>query len=189
MDTKSLTETSKFLSYVLRHEPEAIGLALDREGWASIDALIAAAASHGRVLDRALIEQVVISSDKKRFAISEDGSGIRAVQGHSTPTVSISMQEKAPPAVLYHGTATRFLESIRQQGLLPGSRHHVHLSEDVQTAIGVGQRYGQPVVLSIEAATMHGKGQRFYQAENGVWLTANVPAEFISFTPASHGER
>ncbi|GKT15983.1 RNA 2'-phosphotransferase [Acidovorax sp. SUPP2522] len=189
MSTKPLAETSKFLSYVLRHEPQSIGLTLDREGWAPIDALIAAAALHGRALDRALIEQVVITSDKKRFSISEDGSRIRAVQGHSTPTVSIRMEEKTPPAVLYHGTATRFLESIRQQGLLPGSRHHVHLSEDAQTATSVGQRYGQPVVLSIAAATMHGQGHRFYQADNGVWLTANVPADFIDFAPANRGQR
>lgn len=187
MSTKPLDETSKFLSYVLRHEPQSIGLTLDREGWAPMDTLIAAAGSHGRALDRALIEQVVTTSDKKRFAISEDGFRIRAVQGHSTPTVSISMQEKTPPAMLYHGTATRFVESIRQQGLLPGSRHHVHLSEDAQTATSVGQRYGQPVVLSIAAGTMHGKGHRFYQAENGVWLTAHVPANFIAFEALTSG--
>ncbi len=189
MSSKPLADTSKFLSYVLRHEPQSIGLALDREGWARIDTLIAAAASHGRTLDRALIEQVVATSDKKRFAISEDGASIRAVQGHSTPTVSIRMEEKAPPPVLFHGTATRFLESIRRQGLLPGSRHHVHLSEDAQTAASVGQRYGQPVVLSISPATMHSQGHRFYQAENGVWLTANVPADFIAFEPARPAER
>lgn len=175
--SKLLTETSKFLSYVLRHEPQSIGLSLDTEGWASIDALIAAAAKHGRTLGRALIEQVVDTSEKKRFALSEDGSSIRAVQGHSTDSVAISFEEKVPPAVLYHGTATRFLESIRAQGLLPGARHHVHLSEDRQTATSVGQRYGTPVVLTIAAGVMHEQGFKFFQAQNGVWLVSHVPSE------------
>ena len=177
--SKLLTETSKFLSYVLRHEPQSIGLSLDTEGWVGVDALIVAAAQHGRTLDRPLIEQVVTTSEKKRFALSGDGSSIRAVQGHSTDSVAISFEEKVPPAVLYHGTATRFLESIRAQGLLPGSRHHVHLSEDMQTAISVGQRYGKPVVLTIAAGVMHDQGVKFFQAQNGVWLTANVPRSFV----------
>lgn len=177
--SKLLTETSKFLSYVLRHEPQSIGLSLDTEGWASVDALIAAAAQHGRTLDRPLIEQVVATSEKKRFSLSADGSSIRAVQGHSTDSVAISFEERVPPAVLYHGTATRFLESIRAQGLLPGSRHHVHLAEDVQTATSVGQRYGKPVVLTIAASAMHEQGFKFFQAENGVWLTARVQPIFL----------
>jgi putative RNA 2'-phosphotransferase len=178
--SKQLTETSKFLSYVLRHEPQAIGLTLDREGWASIEALIEGAARHGKALDRALIERVVSTNDKKRFAISEDGSRIRAVQGHSTESVSISYEEKMPPEFLYHGTATRFLESILNEGLKHGSRHHVHLSEDAQTATAVGQRYGKPAVLKIEALRMHQQGFKFYQADNGVWLTEVVPVEFIN---------
>lgn len=175
-----LTETSKFLSYVLRHQPQAIGLSLDREGWANVDALIAAAAQHGRKLDRALIERVVEINEKKRFALSADGAHIRAVQGHSTDSVSIAFEERTPPWVLYHGTATRFLESIRAQGLVSGSRHHVHLSQDVATAVSVGQRYGQPVVLTIAAGQMHAQGFKFYQAQNGVWLTPTVPAQFLS---------
>lgn len=180
MNTKLLTETSKFLSFVLRHEPQAIGLALDSEGWADMEALIAAAAQHGRTLDRALIEQVVVSNEKKRFAFSADGACIRAVQGHSTDSVSIAFEEKTPPAELYHGTATRFLESIREQGLLRGSRQYVHLSEDFPTAISVGQRYGKPAVLTIAAGNMHAQGFKFYQAQNGVWLTLSVPKEFVS---------
>lgn len=180
MNNKQLTEASKFLSYVLRHEPQALGLTLDREGWAPVDALIAAAAQHGRVLDRSLIEQVVTTSEKKRFALSADGSSIRAVQGHSTDSVAISFEEKVPPAVLYHGTATRFLESIRAHGLLPGSRQYVHLSEEMQTARSVGQRHGKPVVLTITAGVMHAQGFKFHQAQNGVWLTANVPLAFIA---------
>jgi len=180
MDTKRLNETSKFLSYVLRHEPQAIGLQLDSEGWADIESLIAGAAEDGRPLDIDLIQAVVSSSDKKRFSLSDDGLRIRAVQGHSTGTVSLQHVEKEPPELLYHGTATRFLESIREKGLIPGSRHHVHLSQDMQTAITVGQRYGKPVVLKVDALRMHQQGFKFFQAENGVWLTDHVPASLIS---------
>jgi putative RNA 2'-phosphotransferase len=173
------TETSKFLSYVLRHQPAAIDLVLDREGWADISALVAGARRAGRELDGALIRAVVETNDKKRFAISEDGLRIRAVQGHSTDAVAIAHVEKMPPEVLFHGTATRFLESILREGLRPGKRQHVHLSEDALTATAVGQRYGKPLVLKIEAQRMHQQGVRFFQAENGVWLTARVPAAFI----------
>ncbi|MET1077649.1 MAG: RNA 2'-phosphotransferase [Pseudomonas sp.] len=179
MSDKGLTETSKFLSYILRHEPHSIGLTLDSEGWGSIDALIAGAAGVGRVLDRRQIEAVVQGNDKKRFSLSDDGLQIRAVQGHSTATVSLQYVPKTPPACLYHGTATRFLPSIEQQGLVPGSRHHVHLSEDAATAIAVGRRYGQVVLLKIDALAMQQAGLAFYQADNGVWLTDHVPIAFI----------
>ncbi|MDQ0651382.1 RNA 2'-phosphotransferase [Pseudomonas cedrina] len=179
MNTTQLNETSKFLSYVLRHEPQAIGLQLDNEGWADIESLVAGAAKAGRALDISLIQAVVSSIDKKRFSISDDGLRIRAVQGHSTPSVSLQHIEREPPEFLYHGTATRFLESIRQQGLIAGSRHHVHLSQDIPTAIAVGQRHGKPVVLKIEALRMYQKDFKFFQAENGVWLTNHVPIGFI----------
>ena len=178
--SKQLTDTSKFLSYVLRHQPDAIGITLDLEGWADIAELIAAAAKDGKQLDRDLIQAVVTTSDKKRFAISEDGLRIRAVQGHSTESVDINYVEKVPPEFLYHGTATRFLDAIRKEGLLPGSRQYVHLSQDEQTALAVGERHGKPVVLKIKTLLMHEQGFKFYQAENGVWLTFNVPIIFIS---------
>lgn len=174
-----LSRISKFLSFVLRHQPDAIGITLDSEGWADMAALIAAAARDGKQLDRALIEAVVAGSDKKRFAISDDGLRIRAVQGHSTQSVDIQYSEKAAPEVLYHGTATRFLASIRNDGLRPGSRQYVHLSQDEQTAVAVGQRHGKPVVLSVKAQRMREQGFKFYQADNGVWLTEAVPARFL----------
>lgn len=177
--TKQLTEASKFLSYVLRHEPEAIGLKLDAEGWAEVDALIAGAKATGRDLDLALIQDVVIGNDKKRFTLSDDNSRIRAVQGHSTDSVAIRHIAKVPPALLYHGTAMRFLESILAEGLRPGQRHHVHLSEDITTATTVGQRYGNPVVLTVDALRMHYQGLTFFRADNGVWLTDYVPREFV----------
>lgn len=176
--SKQLSEISKFLSYVLRHKPDAIGLTLDLEGWADIGELIAAAKDEQQ-LDYDLIHAVVGSSDKKRFAMSDDGLRIRAVQGHSTESVDIGYIEKQPPEFLFHGTATRFLESIKREGLLPGSRHYVHLSQDEQTALTVGQRHGKAVVLKIEASLMHRQGFKFFQAENGVWLTSAVPAVLI----------
>ncbi len=179
MDRKTLDDTSKFLSYVLRHQPEAIGLKLDDEGWADIDALIAGAARDGCALDRALLGAVVENNDKKRFALSADGQRIRAVQGHSHAAVAIAYAPAVPPAVLYHGTASRFLDSIRERGLVPGSRHHVHLSARRATALEVYRRYGSPVLLEIDARDMHLAGHLFHQAENGVWLTERVPVRFI----------
>lgn len=177
------TETSKFLSYVLRHAPETIGLTLDREGWADMVALMEGAGKAGRHLDLTLIRAVVAGSDKKRFAISEDGQRIRAVQGHSTRTVALTFAERQPPAVLYHGTATRFVESILREGLRPGARQYVHLSEDMATAVAVGKRYGKPVVLKIDALRMHQQGFRFFLAENGVWLVESVPSLFLERRP------
>ena len=178
--SKQLSEVSKFLSYVLRHQPDSIGITLDREGWTDIASLISAAAHAGKQFDHECIRTMVATSDKKRFSISEDGLRIRAVQGHSTGSVDISYAEKMPPELLYHGTATRFLASIHKEGLRPGSRQYVHLSQDEDTARMVGQRYGTPVVLKIRALLMYEQGFKFYQAENGVWLTPSVPAAFIS---------
>ncbi|WP_140920958.1 RNA 2'-phosphotransferase [Limnobaculum xujianqingii] len=178
---KQHAEVSKFLSYVLRHQPEAIGLTLDSEGWADIDTLITCAAKDGKYLTLALIQSVVETSDKKRFALSEDGLRIRAVQGHSSSQVDIRYEQQVPPEFLYHGTATRFLDSIREKGLVAGSRQYVHLSADEATAVTVGQRHGKPVVLKIRALEMHRQGLVFYRAENGVWLSGSVPIQFITF--------
>ncbi|MBK4738443.1 RNA 2'-phosphotransferase [Noviherbaspirillum pedocola] len=173
------TRASKILSYVLRHRPDAIGISLDCQGWTDIASLIAAASKAGKHLDRKLIETIVATNEKRRFAISEDGLRIRAVQGHSTDRVDIRYVEKVPPEFLYHGTATRFLDLIFKEGLRPGSRQYVHLSRDTQTAIAVGRRHGKPVVLSIAAVAMHQQDYKFYQAENGVWLTPTVPPTFL----------
>jgi putative RNA 2'-phosphotransferase len=172
-------DTSKFLSYILRHEPEFIGLALDSEGWAEISVLIEAAKTAGKSFDRELLQQVVDTNDKKRFAISGDGLRIRAVQGHSSMSVAIDYAELIPPQILHHGTATRFMDSINREGLRPGQRHHVHLSADEKTANAVGARRGQVVILRIEAMLMYEAGYKFFQADNGVWLTAEVPVEIF----------
>lgn len=179
MDKKN-HEISKFLSYILRHEPQSIGLQLNNEGWANIELLISKANKHGQELNFTLIKDIVKSSDKKRFSISSNGLFIRALQGHSTSSVKLQHEEKKPPNILYHGTATRFLDSIRKQGLIAGSRHHVHMSQDLLTAANVGQRYGKLVIIEIEALKMHKQGFKFFQAQNSVWLTDHVPNNFIS---------
>lgn len=179
MKTKSNDYISKFLSYVLRHQPESIGLSLDKEGWAVIDDLILCAAKQNYFLDIQLITDIVRNSDKKRFTLSDDGARIRAAQGHSTQQVNIAYTEKKPPAILYHGTATRFMSAIQQHGLLAMSRQYVHLSSDEITAIQVGQRHGKAVVLKINTRAMHEQGFTFFQADNGVWLTEAVPWRFI----------
>jgi putative RNA 2'-phosphotransferase len=170
---------SKFLSYVLRHAPEAIGLALDSEGWTGTEALLDAARRQGVGLDAAKLRQLVSHSDKKRFTLSADGSRIRAAQGHSSAQVDIAFVPLEPPPHLYHGTARASLESIMKDGLVAGRRHYVHLSDDEETAKGVGRRHGPSAILRIDTMRMHRQGHKFHRAENGVWLTRFVPPEFI----------
>lgn len=173
------TSTSKFLSLILRHKPEEIGLALDPNGWAVIDELIALAGLRGTQISRTQVETIVAESDKQRFAISADGMKIRANQGHSVD-IALGLAPQTPPEQLFHGTATRFLESIRESGLRPASRQHVHLSSDATTAEKVGSRHGKPVILTVESGQMARDGNLFYLSANGVWLTEGVPAKFLS---------
>lgn len=175
--------TSKFLSFVLRHHPESIGLGLDAAGWADVDELIRLANASGRALDRELLFLVVETNDKQRFALDEARTRIRANQGHSIE-IDLGLSPRTPPPVLFHGTASRSLESIRLSGLVPGTRTHVHLSQDRSTAHAVGSRHGKPVVLSVDAAAMHACGSEFRLAHNGVWLVAQVSVRFITFPPA-----
>lgn len=176
--TKELTRTSKFLSYVLRHNPSSIGLRLDAAGWAEVDLLIACAAQQGKTLTRAMIMKVVATNDKQRFGLRENGRYIRANQGHSIQ-VDLGLEAAEPPNLLYHGTATRFLTAILREGLRPMQRHHVHLSGDVETAVKVGQRHGKAVILDVAAGQMVAAGHTFYRSENGVWLTDAVPPEYL----------
>ncbi len=180
MSNKNLVRHSKFLSLVLRHKPETVGIALDAQGWVAVDTLLAAFARHAHPLDRATLERVVADNDKKRFVLSEDGRRIRAAQGHSV-TVDLALEPRVPPATLYHGTVDRFLTSIRAQGLRPGKRHHVHLSADEASAAAVGARRGKPVILTVAAGALRGTGHVFYLSANGVWLTDSVPPHFITF--------
>ncbi|CAI8731490.1 RNA 2'-phosphotransferase [Pseudomonas brassicacearum] len=179
LNKKQRDDISKLLSYVLRHAPESMGLVLDRDGWADIDNLISNANQHGHTFDYQMLHEVVETNEKKRFTLSEDGQRIRAAQGHSTGQVQVQHVEKTPPAQLYHGTASRFMASIEVQGLMPGSRHHVHLTESPETAMAVGKRYGQPVLLAVDVQGMREAGVRFFQADNGVWLVESVPAAHL----------
>jgi len=183
---RQLVNCSKFLSLVLRHEPEKIGIALDAEGWVDVDVLLDACNERGPHITRELLDEIVATNDKKRFSFSPDGRRIRANQGHSV-TVDLRLDPKEPPELLYHGTIADFLDSIRHEGLQRGNRHHVHLSQDKKTADKVGQRRGKPVVLIIAAKRMHCEGYTFYQSDNGVWLTDGVPPEYLEFpTPKTN---
>lgn len=179
MDAR-LVRTSKFLSKVLRHAPESVGLRLDDAGWVDVEELLAAAERARVPLDQPTLERVVAENDKQRFALSADGLRIRASQGHSVP-VELGLEPVVPPEVLFHGTADRNLESIRAQGLVPGRRTHVHLSADEATAVNVGRRHGRPVVLRIQSGEMHRAGHAFWRSDNGVWLTDAVPPAHIHF--------
>lgn len=174
------TRVSKFLSLVLRHQPEKVGLTLDREGWASVSRLLNACETHGLHLTPNELQEIVRTNDKQRFSFSPDGLSIRANQGHSLE-VELGYEPEPPPPFLFHGTAERSLPSIRKQGLSRGRRHHVHLSENEGTANAVGGRYGRPVVLRIASGEMHADGHLFFRSANGVWLTEHVPVRYITF--------
>lgn len=186
---KKLVSTSKFLSLVLRHKPEVIGMQIDAEGWLSIDELIIRANQRGHHLSLELVHEVVATNDKKRFALSDDGLRIRAHQGHSIPDVELNLQAVKPPEILYHGTVAAFIESIRQHGLQQRSRNHVHLSADEATAIKVAQRRGEPIILVVDASRMDKAGYRFFLTANGVWLTNEVPTAFIQFESVCNSEK
>ncbi|OGF63791.1 MAG: RNA 2'-phosphotransferase [Candidatus Fischerbacteria bacterium RBG_13_37_8] len=173
-----LIKLSKFICKVLRHEPEAIGLELDSEGWVNVDELLLKAKQAGVLFDRETIEMLIQSSDKKRFILSEDRKKIRATHGHSI-SVALHYEAKEPPEFLYHGTAWRFVSSIKENGLQPKGRQFVHLSVDKETAADVGRRHGKPVILTIKSYEMHANGLIFYKSESGIWLTKSVPPEYI----------
>ncbi|WP_321829632.1 RNA 2'-phosphotransferase [Thalassovita sp.] len=173
---KSLISKSKFLSLILRHSPEEIGLTLDGAGWAPVDAILAN--SRQPITHEELLE-IVETNPKQRFALSEDGRSIRARQGHSRD-VDLGLKPVTPPSILYHGTAAATRVQILAEGLRPMGRHHVHLSADKETARTVGARHGKPVILQVAASALHQQGQAFYLSENGVWLTGPVAPEALS---------
>jgi len=180
MNPSQTKRTSKFLSLVLRHQPDTIGIELDSAGWVAVDELLAAINRHPNNihLDRKSLEDLVNSNDKQRFEFDKPRSSIRARQGHSID-VELGYQPVTPPETLVHGTPRKFVASIRQTGLKKMKRHHVHLHTDLKTANAVGARRGDSVILTIRAGDMHRQGFEFFVTENGVWLTDFVPAEFI----------
>jgi putative RNA 2'-phosphotransferase len=178
-DSANRKDISRYLSHVLRHEPQCIGLALDAQGWAWIDDLIDRAGAHGVPLTRELILDVARGSDKQRFTC--DGAGrIRANHGH-TVAIDLGIEPSEPPPILFHGTAVTSVPSIKSGGLIPGLRQYVHLSACTVTAKSVGRRHGRPVVLHVAAGRMWSAGFKFVRSASAVWLTSVVPAEFIHF--------
>ena len=173
----SLTKTSRYLALILRHKPEIAGITLDGQGWARVDELLASLGeSHG--LTREQLERIVATDGKQRYAFNEDHTLIRANQGHSIP-VDVGLEERKPPATLFHGTAERFAASIERKGLLPMGRLYVHLSPDVATARTVGTRHGKPLVYAVDCRGMRADGHRFWLSENRVWLTEQVPPRYL----------
>jgi putative RNA 2'-phosphotransferase len=180
MTDEETIRKSKFLCLVLRHKPERIGLKLGDAGWIRVDELLQAVNSHGVSLSLDQLQHIVVTCDKKRYAFSHDGEHIRASQGHSV-TLDLQYPPQTPPELLFHGTATRFLDSIRQHGLQKMARHDVHLSAETKVAFQVGSRHGKPVLLTIRTAEMHRAGFVFRCSANGVWLVNHVPPQYIVF--------
>ena len=179
MVNNNYTRTSRFISMILRHKPEEIGITLDKHGWANVQALIDGINATGRHhLDMDILKEIVRTDEKQRYSFNEDQTLIRANQGHSIP-VDVELQEAVPPAVLYHGTGEKYVRSIDAQGLLPQSRLYVHLSEDLETAKKVGQRHGRLTVYTVDCTRMLADGYKFYLSVNHVWLTKAVPAEYL----------
>lgn len=172
---KYLTEISRRLSYALRHSPEKYGLTLSSEGWVNVDLLTA----HPDLPNQPVLEEIVRTDSKGRYQFSDDGSQIRATQGHSTAQVDINHSVRTPPVVLYHGSATKNEKSILKRGIVPYKRHHVHLSADYDTALEVGARHGSPIVFIVDTRRMMAAGFKFMQSPNGVWLCDYVPVEYI----------
>ena len=177
VNNMSLRETSKFISLILRHKPETVGITLDEHGWANVGELIEGA-SKTHPLTREILEEIVRTDEKQRYSFNEDHSLIRANQGHSIP-VDVELEEVKPPKYLYHGTGEKYVSSIDQQGLIPKSRLYVHLSGDIETAIKVGIRHGKPVVYRVLAERMEEAGFVFYKSVNDVWLTKMVPVGYL----------
>jgi putative RNA 2'-phosphotransferase len=176
--TKKLTEISKFLSLILRHKPEEIGIELDSGGWADVKQLVKGVAAKYPGFNSDILKEIVQTDEKQRYSFNEKRTKIRANQGHSIP-VNLGLESVKPPKYLYHGSGKKYKDDIWRDGLLPKSRQYVHLSDDVETAIKVGKRHGEPVVFRVKSEEMYRRGFKFYRSVNGVWLTERVPCEYI----------
>lgn len=175
---ENVVKISKFLSLVLRHQPDKIGITLEDNGWVCVGDLLKASEDNGFSISKEELERVVLTSDKKRFSFSESGEKIRANQGHSVD-VKIEFSETVPPHILFHGTVPKALDGIRSKGILQMGRQYVHLSDSIDNAKVVGSRRGKPIVLAVNAEKMVCNGHKFYLSNNGVWLTKIVPYKYL----------
>ena len=180
MNEQHKKSISKFLSLILRHSPETINIKLDENGWANVNELITKSANNRQSFTFDELQEIVATNDKQRFIFNEDKTLIRANQGHSI-SIDLALTPQIPPEFLYHGTVSKFIDNIKNDGLLKMNRQHVHLSKDKETAIKVGSRRGVPVILIVRSLKMNEDGFDFYLSENGVWLTDHVPAKYIEF--------
>ena len=178
MKDKEQTKISKYIALLLRHHPEEADLFMDEHGWVDTQALIAGIQKTYPDFDMDYLEKIVREDEKQRYAFNEDRTKIRASQGHSVQ-VDVELKETEPPQYLFHGTGEKYVNSILEKGLIPGSRLYVHLSKDPDTAYKVGQRHGRPVIFTVRAGDMYKNGYRFYLSANGVWLTDTVPVEYL----------
>ena len=179
---KKKVKTSRFISLILRHRPEAVGISLDAHGWADVQALISGInRSGGHTVDMEILEEIVRTDEKQRYSFNEDHTKIRANQGHSIP-VDVELEEKSPPDMLWHGTGEKYVSSIDKKGLIPKGRLYVHLSSDIETARKVGSRHGKPVIYEIDCRKMKEDGYRFFLSANHIWLTKEVPAKYLKKT-------
>lgn len=172
------TNISRYIALLLRHHPEKAGLCLDEHGWVEVEALIQGVRRRYPEFNRAVLDEIVARDSKQRYAYNQDKTCIRANQGHSIP-VDVELKQALPPAILYHGTGEKYVESIQKVGLIPKSRLYVHLSTDIQTAIQVGKRHGQPVIYQIDTQQMIHDGFIFYISANHIWLTKAVPVQYL----------
>lgn len=170
-------DVSKYISLILRHKPETIGITLDEHGWADVAALIEGI-NKTNPFSMEMLEHIVETDEKQRYSFNEDKTLIRANQGHSIP-VDVELVEVTPPDILYHGTGEKYAASIDQTGLIPKSRLYVHLSGDIETAVNVGKRHGKPVIYTINCKKMYEDGYPFFRSANGIWLTKTVPVQYI----------
>lgn len=186
MNSNRLVKISKYLSKHLRHQPERIGLNLDPGGWVEVNQLLAACRKHNFSITREQLNEVVEKNDKKRFSFDATGTRIRANQGHSVE-IDLQLQPQIPPDILYHGTGSKAADIILEEGLKKMSRHHIHLSTDITTAIAVGKRHGKPIVFTVKSGEMFKDGYSFYCADNGVWLVDAVPPQYLAILFESNG--
>ena len=173
-----LTRVSKFLSYHLRHRPDLLNLKLASGGWVEVDKLLQAAEERNFSLSFGELQRVVEQNGKKRFSFNPQGNLIRANQGHSV-AVDLQLKPLNPPDILYHGTHSDAIVAITQQGLKKMSRHHVHLSSDIDTAKSIGTRRGRPIIIAVNSRAMSEAGYLFYRSDNGVWLSETVPSQYL----------